>query len=125
MTRLFIPATGTRLTLAADWNLTFKQDWHCKALSNALKLRATKDYYDQPTHDVTIPAGAVIKIDTYNVKRTADPAQHEVAVVLCGREAPVTVNGHLIKSSCRFYVPLAHINRIEFGDVKSAAATLL
>lgn len=125
MTRLFIPSTGTRLTLTADWKLSFRQDWRNKALTAALKLRQTAGYYDQPTHDVTIPAGAMIKIDTYNVKRTASPDLHEVAVVLCGREAPVTVKGHLIKSSCRFYVPLAHINRIEFGDVKSAAATLL
>jgi hypothetical protein len=124
MTRLFIPATGTRLTLSADWNLSFKQDWHNKALATALKLRATAGYYDQPTHDVTIPAGAVIKIDTYNIKRTADPTQQEIAVVLCGREAPVTVSGRLIKSSCRFYVPLGHINRIEFGSIKSAAGTL-
>jgi hypothetical protein len=124
MTRLFIPATGTRLTLSADWTLSFKQDWRNKGLANALKLRATAGYYDQPMHDVTIPAGAVVKIDTYSIKRTANPADHQVAVVLCGREAPVTVNGRLIKTSCRFYVALEHVNRIEFGSVKSAAGTL-
>jgi hypothetical protein len=125
MTRLFIPAPGTRLTLAADWQFRFTQDWRSKGLVSALRLRPTSSYYDKPEHDVTIPMGAVIKLDTYNLKRTVtDPKYLEMAVVLCGREVPVKVNGHVIKSSARFYVALEHINRIEFGGIKSSHSIL-
>ncbi|MFT4064346.1 hypothetical protein [Paraburkholderia sp.] len=122
MTRLFIPAPGTRLTLAADWKCSVERDWRNRDLTTPLERRLSMS--DELMLDVTIPAGAVIKVDSYSLKRGADPATHELAVVLCGREVPVKVNGHVIKRSCRFYVALSDINQIEFGGMKSSHSIL-
>jgi hypothetical protein len=119
MTKLFIPALGTRLHLSKEWTFVLTHDYLNKGLVSALRLDKREASWNRINTDtVTIPAGAIIKVDRYDVKRTSDAMHQKVAVVLLGRRQQVKIGGKLVKGNHRFYVTLAEANEIEFDGVE-------
>lgn len=67
-------------------------------------------------HPLTLPAGALLTIDRIFIRKGAAHFD-SVTFWLKAKQAPVTINGRLVKKSVRFWAKLDDVNLIQFVEL--------
>lgn len=120
MTRLFIPSLGTELTLARDWTFTLYNEHRNQTLITALGVAypEQRDYYKRQDQNeqVTLPAGAVLKVDRIFIRKGAATYDSVTFCLKASVKSPVVAMGKSIRGSVRFWVKLADANNLEFVE---------
>lgn len=66
-------------------------------------------------HPLTLPAGTLLTIDRIYIRK-GQQAFDSITFWLKAKQAPVTINGRLLKKSLRFWAKLDDVNTIQFVE---------
>jgi len=120
--KLFIPPLGTMVKTAADWSFTLHDERRNDGFVEAAVPRKTKrvSYYDKISYPVTLPAGAVLKVERVFIRRGISDFD-SVTFILQGKKHPIELaNGRAIKANKRFWVKLPDANQIDVASFEVA-----
>lgn len=139
--RLYVPAIGDRLELVEPWTFKLHNERRNTTLFAALGLKYTDSYdwighgrYGDKPVDVTLPAGAVLRVDRIYIRQGLDEFS-SLSFFVEGTSATVKKlwtddNSGKHKRAVRFWAKLDDCNRIVFRSAttpppKAGRAALL
>jgi hypothetical protein len=117
MKNLFIPPLGFEFVLAEPWTFTLFDEYRNETAMKHFGLPQTERYYyhERTGHQVTIQAGAILKIDRIFIRRGASDFDSVTFFMKGGDKVIPFTKGR--QKAIRFWAKLADVNKIIIKEV--------